>query len=397
MKPRILLLLAALGWGSTAGFGWHCRRQVRSIRDLENRLASLRLAPERAQPTDPSAPDPRSSSNPDEPAAEPERMTPQTKSSGVLPDTMKTELISALIHGDPSRPWQGLRELGFSLSGDDFRRALDGIGSDPKGFGEMQNVLKKWVDYDPRGASEWISAHLDQERIAGAIRSVASQWSGKSPLDASAWVRSLPAGPLKDIAVEHIAANLAKIDLNSAMDTLAWVSDEGRKAQITGAIAAEYVGRDVQAAADWIEGLPPGRGRDLAVERLVQNMAGVDPVVALEWAETIEDSQLVFIVLPTIATQWAKGDPAGAEDWVRTLAPGRARDLTVEAFSREIGQSDPEIGIEWAETIEGDVLRLSAVYRVASQWLISDPDAAAAWIASADIPDATRQALLRGK
>jgi hypothetical protein len=90
---------------------------------------------------------------------------------------------------------------------------------------------------------------------------------------------------------------------------------------------------DPMAVGRWVENLPAGKGRDEAVNALVQKLSWESPAVAAEWTETISDSALRQKAAEFTFYSMKRDDPARARDWLLNL--GGVAPLWKERMARQ--------------------------------------------------------------
>ena len=77
--------------------------------------------------------------------------------------------------------------------------------------------------------------------------------------------------------------------------------------------------QDAPAASAWIRSLPPGELRDNSAKELSAAIAGHDPADAFEWARHIQNGKLRQDALGNVLENWRKTDPEAASAAMKSL------------------------------------------------------------------------------
>ena len=76
-----------------------------------------------------------------------------------------------------------------------------------------------------------------------------------------------------------------------------------------------------------------------------------------------------------------------AANWLDSLPQGKSRDLAVQSFSVMLARNDPASAISWLDTIQDNNIWQGAAQSLAFQWMQIDPVAAKAWVDQSSLPD----------
>jgi RNA polymerase sigma factor (sigma-70 family) len=132
----------------------------------------------------------------------------------------------------------------------------------------------------------WIArlAFLPESSRRRATGQFAEAWAAQAPDEAVAWLNTMPAGATRDVAMHYI---------------------------ITG-----WAAKDMRGAADWTATLPAGAERDRGAGTLVLALAEKNPTEALEWMMAIGDSTQRERIAAQAAQTMAARNPAAARQWI---------------------------------------------------------------------------------
>ena len=100
------------------------------------------------------------------------------------------------------------------------------------------------------------------------------------------------------------------------------------------------MGRDVDAAATWLDTLPKGSARDAAVASFATRTAPRDPEGATMWAATLEPGAQRSSALGQTVGIWLRLNPAAANEWI-TNAPGLSAEERESLAKQPAQRFDP--------------------------------------------------------
>jgi hypothetical protein len=222
------------------------------------------------------------------------------------------------------------------------------------------------IDAMPHGSSRTTCIGLVAEKLAEAGTSKA--------LD---WVSSLPLKEDRDKALGAIASRLYEsknaeglIDLANRAGT-----DEPRKQSlVAGAarITAEKYGAD--AAKDWVNSLPEEE-KDLAIQGLVEGLAGTDPASATTFAQSLtgKPRQAAFNrILDSLTRQ----DPAIAAQWVTGTMSGEDQIAMAKSLATQWYNTDSIALSTWTNGLPTGPMKDAALVQMANSVYSSDRQAA---------------------
>lgn len=130
---------------------------------------------------------------------------------------------------------------------------------------------------------------FQQEMVSAIISN--DIWRNERPLKTLATVQQLPAGALRDHAMDRFVINWAMKRPAEASDWLMTQPDESLKSDQAGAVFNVWLRINPTAAAEWLNRRPITPKLDAAVEHLVQQIMrkGNDPATAFTWALSYSD------------------------------------------------------------------------------------------------------------
>lgn len=242
--------------------------------------------------------------------------------NGDLKNNARASILDRIAKMDPEKALDYANQM---PAGDDqkllFSRALTAIGAkDPSAaFAAAQRL--------PEGDS----------RKAG-LDAVLTQIANTNVAEAQRLLAELPPNSISS-AGGVIAGKLARENPQSALAFASALPEgPGREAAFAG-VAREWAGRDVEAAAKWLDTVPKGAARDSAVASFASRTAPRDPEGATLWASTLPPGTQRSSVLSQTISIWQRTNPAAATDWI-TTAPGLTADERTALSQVQPGRPD---------------------------------------------------------
>lgn len=264
-----------------------------------------------------------------------------------------------------------------------------------------------------------------------ALKSLIRQWPGASIAEALAWADGLPPGPdrydLRQMAVQRFA----KIDPRRALASVDWATELQPGGILEGNVnlfrdlARSLPAREADAALDWIETLPDGDERAVAISAFFSQLADTQPdrlaeLVAVTedlrlreqaqqaWLDTMVDeapervaSQLAqvpeldpnYSLTRRLAARWFATDPAAAHSWLERVPEGPQFDAAIDSLVHVMRDTDPAYAFEWAQLMSPGRYRTSNLEQLVRRWAALEPEAAAKAVEEGDFNPEVRHAL----
>jgi hypothetical protein len=273
------------------------------------------------------------------------------------------------------------------------KEALDYAVSLPPGRTREQllgQAANHWGMRDPAGAGAWAAALPEGDTRQRALVAVISAWSANSPTEAATFVAGLPAGKSQVEAALSVAGAWADQAPGEAMAWIAGFADPTVRQQAETRALGSWAAQDAAAAAAYLRAQTPGRARDELVTSTLGSMAQSDPAQAAAMVSLITvDSDQRQNAWSEVAGAWANEDSAAAARWLGGLPAGKDRDAAMHRFVHSAVHNDPSVAATVAAAIADPGQRASALQLVAGLWRATDPEAAARWLGTVQLPEST--------
>ena len=291
-----------------------------------------------------------------------------------------------------------------------------------------------WTAFDPDAARRWTQVvwHARYRRV---VEAVFREWGRTEPSAAIARVRELKGPLLRELSTAALfvgadEARLPPAEIGALLRLLPPGSD--RQAAVRALVRRRLPGGDAKRTLAWAEEL---MGSDDAIQGdvvlgTVSALADRWPDLAAAWvmAQPGDVREIPADVALALAERWIRRDPDAAMGWLATLPPGPERDTSVKLVFRAwrlaapeaarawieprvgsvepwlepaldihvrvLSSEDPALAIDQAGRLSRERIRDGAQAAILRYWLSRDPEAAEAWLQSAELAP-ERDATLR--
>jgi hypothetical protein len=318
----------------------------------------------------------------------------QTATSQMAPAAALDWLESSL----PASPMRSqlLRDTIMSLSAFDPAAAvplLDHL-SGPARTNILRNSIRNWVGVDAEAATAWVRQLSPGQDRTEAIESLCGALSSSSRAATVALAQTLTepseqASVFRSIGVACNDSSLA--EARTLYDQLP--SDAARTAFVNGLFSL-FPLKYPQAATQFVTDLPSGPVQLQAANRLVATWAMSDPQAAGRWAQSLPESPTRLQATIALAHVWAGTDRPATTQWIGQLPAGRERDFAAVTYLNRAARDDLPLAAKVCTAIAKPDTRYQAITAISTLWLRADRDTAAAWLATTDLPEETKQKLL---
>lgn len=293
-------------------------------------------------------------------------------------------------------------------------------------------IVQSWATQDPVSAAQYYAENVRsfsqgrRGRGMDAGAGIAKEWAKQDPEAALAWARSLNSRSGQQ-AEASVFAEMASGDPEEAARQLAASNDLAGRGMAVERIAAEWGASDFDKARDWANGLPEGE-RESAMREALEGLASVDyeraavevlampesdartssiatvaeemsrqdAARAMQWAAENGGEQAQRDAMRQVMPNWASQDSAAALNWLNQQNVGALRDSGAASFVYSNPDMAAETVFEVATTIDDERSRERAVRFAGRQWMSEDPEAARAFLQTAEgISDEQRERMLR--
>jgi hypothetical protein len=182
------------------------------------------------------------------------------------------------------------------------------------------------------------------------------------------------------IALEALLPDLIKRDPAAAAELALGLAEWERREQALRKVADTWAASDPHAAVAWAAGLENEFERIMCVGSACTKISRAEPALAVSLAWSVyglrESPHICFL-----AGYWLASDRPAAEAWIMNISDPHLRDRMWSEAALNLGSVSPEqAAILAAEKISPGPLQEEAVISALHQWVLTDRQAAAAWV-----------------
>jgi hypothetical protein len=150
-------------------------------------------------------------------------------------------------------------------------------------------------------------------------------------------------------------------------------------------VAESWADNDPTEAASFALQLPAGVKQNAAAAA-VSRWATQDPEAAMNWALKTGDQAIQTRALAEVLNLWASVDAVKAGNWVNDLPPGPLRELAIENYVGAVVAWEPAEALRVASTSSNGQVRVEQLERCLQRWMELDRPAAQKWIGASGLP-----------
>ncbi len=335
----------------------------------------------------------------------------------------------ALSLGDPAKLASRLNGIIRIQAASDPQGALATLNRLPPDIARgplCQGIVKSLLADEPLLAGEFALTIPPSEARSRALQNVATRLSRDSLQTALDWINSsVPAGPIRNTVFRNTLITAAQADPRAVAPLVANLRGNLRT-NVAMNLVLNWVRSDPQAASAWVAQLPEDRNRGSIQWSLVRAWARNDPAAALTFALQQSNQQEQAGMLQAVGREWAScastearaalnqlpsddarksflggmisglghNQPQAAAELVASLPAGNLHDSAARTYIANAAYQDLPLASRVAHSIADNTVRQDALTSIARIWLMKDRAATTTWLATTDLPEATKQQLL---
>ncbi len=193
-------------------------------------------------------------------------------------------------------------------------------------------AFQEWVRADDTAARIWADALPPGDLRRGAQGALILNLAhiGSRSEELMRELSALAPEEFKAVALE-VAQSLAFKDASAAVDWAFQVAQTRQEYEPMEISVEHWFVADPQAAASWVEALPPGPTRDAAAAACARLAISLDAISASSWVAQIADPQRREATAQQVAAEWKKRDAEAAEAWLSRIAPAIGNEARASA------------------------------------------------------------------
>ena len=251
-------------------------------------------------------------------------------------------------------------------------------------------ILQSWLSENPDAARRWIQELPSGEKKFQLLQVVCKSVGTDDPQLAAEFVNLLPTGSGKNKAARELMQHWAESDFSGALAWAQQADDDIRKNALP-QLAARMAWTDPAGAMSLALSFGGGKAQERAATTVLFQWSAKDPAAAADWAATQPKNTIYWM---WIARHWAEKDSAAASQWTATLPGGPEKDNALANGAEVLSKDEPQNAVQWIAQISDEKKRNAAYESLAKKWLDSAPAAARAWIEDAPLSPESKAKLL---
>lgn len=164
----------------------------------------------------------------------------------------------------------------------------------------------------------WAEALPAGKMKDGAINRIVDQWARYDPAKAKVWMEKMLIGNAENTvpARVELAESWARVNPQQALNWVNGLPGGERKNEYFEVIYKRWLQYDQNAAAAYLANQPPSPTLDPPIERYTYQVMGQNPSATMPWAESISDPNRRWRAIERVASVWRRKDPTGLANYV---------------------------------------------------------------------------------
>lgn len=152
----------------------------------------------------------------------------------------------------------------------------------------------------------------------GAVNRIIDQWARYDPASAAKWMDSMLAGNPKNTVDARIelTESWARVNPTEALNYVNSLPADQRENSYYERIFKRWLDYDKKNAAAFLADQPSSPALDRPIERYAYDVMNQNPAATMPWAESIADPNRRMQVMERVADAWRKRDPNGLQNYV---------------------------------------------------------------------------------
>jgi len=254
-------------------------------------------------------------------------------------------------------------------------------------------LLSRLVELDPKATFNDAQSIVDPKMKSDRIEMILTLWAGSSPSDVVAALSQLPDGEKNAMWLGDILPVIADQDPQTALTLLKSLPAGGQYKDYISKIFESWARNDPAAAATGTLELPASTNRTLSMKAVAAAWAAQDPTAALAWANALPASAGKQDVLNAAVEAMVKQDPEAAAEYASKLPIIPKNSQFIQNVYNGWAQQDPTALVTWADGNLKGVAHDTAIQAAINNKLLSDPVAAAGYVAKLSDLSSVKQSI----
>ncbi len=247
----------------------------------------------------------------------------------------------------------------------------DGFADD----GALDVIVDEWASQDIPAVFDWIEQQGLTPQTANIYRAVMAKYIDAHPQDAAALIGGMEDSPLKGELAAQAATRQARSDVGAALQWTLTLDPSARSAALSAVVEVWANSSGAPQALEYaVSNQQQSPHHDL-LQSTATAIAYTKPEILINRLETLDGGDQL-VVAKRLAIALSTTDPARCDQWLQSLPAGPLRDVAVEsAFDLYRNQRHSE-AFSLSETLLDETKRLSLMTQAVEGWSEIDPASA---------------------
>ena len=244
--------------------------------------------------------------------------------AAVAPEAAGEWAMAQPVLGERMRCFEAVLAGAVENPAEAVRIALKACEADPEparsyGHTLVNALIERAGDF--KAAAEFAQQATMVEGQSYLIDSTYFQWAQNEPEHAFKEVAALDDPEIQEAAMKGLIQGFANSDARALSDYAKALPEGEDRSRILAVALPEWMGKDPQAALDWINQADPHPDYDLGIGTLATSpgLAQSHPLIALELTDGMCDSAQRSMAKGNVFLQWARQDFGAAERHAQTV------------------------------------------------------------------------------
>jgi hypothetical protein len=278
--------------------------------------------------------------------------------------------------------------------------AREYFGNDLSGRGRwiFQSIYSNWAQRDGEAARQSALSLEEGAVKSAALAGAMSDWMAEDPVEALAWLDSLPMDSAVYGSRKTVFRNFLNRDFDVAREYIDSVEDPVERREILENLQFHNLAwqrsyEEIEGIFDWLGTVATGQVYDSRVSGILAAMAENDPDRAVDFVLNMRPGNARMNGLNTIGRKLAEIDPKLAFQFVDGLAFEDEKSRALSSMGWQLSQQGVESASALVAAHADPIVQRQLASRISEEWSNYDIEAARAWSESLSDEQARKSAI----
>lgn len=236
----------------------------------------------------------------------------------------------------------------------------------------LNSLIASWVQQAPAEALAYIDT-MDEQRRGTLYQSAAFSYVNSHPDEAFDWLlRQSDRYP--QMVENTIASSINHNTVSIAERMIAQVENPSIRTRLITGIGNYKASQSPETALTWLEGYQRDPAYPTAVQNVISSMSHQNPKGAARAIEARITEDYAAPMIGQVAANWYRGNAQEALDWLQGLPDGEAKNMALSSIVSNVAHQDPEAAQEILDGIPEGPRKSGAKRNIAYSRLTRSPN-----------------------